>query len=131
MKKIQKYLIVKPSYIRLDKRGVFIEILNDKHWGNISYGKMKKGAVMGNHYHKKTDIFFFVTSGGVRIDIMDIKTAQPMSIKLSENNGVVIPSGLPHAIRFLKDSTFIMGKSKRYDPENPDTYSFEISDSRD
>ena len=42
------------SYQRIDKRGIFNEYLNgNQSWKSINGGTMKKGALMGNHYHKK------------------------------------------------------------------------------
>ena len=49
--------IIHPSFERSDERGTFQEILNDGRWEALIRGSMKAGAVMGNHYHKRTSNF--------------------------------------------------------------------------
>ena len=118
--------IIKPTFVRKDKRGTFIEALNDIGWENVSYGSMKKGAVMGNHYHKETLLFFYITKGAAKIDIINVKSKVVESFILKAHQGVIFKPNHSHAIRFLELSNFVMGKSLKYDPINPDTYPFTV-----
>lgn len=118
--------ILKPTFIRKDKRGFFIEVLNGSSWEEISYGIIKKGACMGNHYHKTTDVFFFVTKGSVKIDFIHVKTKKLSVVHLLKNEGVIFKRNYSHAISFLEDSVFIQAKSKKYDVDYPDTYPFVV-----
>lgn len=115
---------LKPSHVRQDTRGLFIEFINSGTWENVIYGKMQKGAVMGNHYHKKTTVFFFVVEGRVKIDTIDVRNKQIDSINLKENQGVILGPFHSHAIHFLNESVFVMGKSIAYDPNNSDTFKY-------
>ena len=118
--------ILKPTFERSDKRGLFVEILNGIKLKNLSYGAMKKGAVMGNHYHKKTKVVFFLTGGLAKVDLLDVETGATETVTIEKNEGIELPSGNSHAIRFLENSSFIMGKSEKYDSENPDTYELTV-----
>jgi quercetin dioxygenase-like cupin family protein len=120
--------ILASSFERVDARGTFQEILNDGQWETLIRGVMKPGAVMGNHFHKKTRIFFHVTSGSVRIKTVNVETAATDEFPLHPGQGVFLSTNESHAIRFLEESEFIMLKSLRYNPEDPDTYPFLIED---
>jgi len=115
-------MLVKPTFIRRDERGIFVEALNGDTWQNVSYGLMKKGAVMGNHYHKKAKVFFYIITGNVRIDTINVQTQKTDSFVLAENEGMIFMPYSSHAIRFTENATFIMGKSEKYQPDNTDTY---------
>lgn len=117
---------IKPVFIREDKRGVFSEALNGSRWENASYGVMKKGSIMGNHYHKKTSVYFFITSGSARVKTINVKTKKVESLKLKTHEGVLLTPNYSHAILFEEKSSFIMGKSIAYNSKKPDTYEFHV-----
>ena len=114
--------ILKPSFRRTDERGTFLEVLNDGHWESLICGQMHGGAVMGNHYHRKTEIFFFLTKGSARIDVIHVETGKHRRLSLEANHGVLFKTFESHAIHFLEESEFIMLKSLRYNPGDPDTF---------
>ena len=68
-------VILNPSFVRVDKRGVLKELINNpnKKWSVLNYGTMKKGAIIGNHYHKKTEVFFFLTKGKAKVIIEEAR----------------------------------------------------------
>src|SRR5687767_14650779 len=106
--------IIAPSFTRTDERGVFTEILNDGRWESLLAGQMKAGAVMGNHYHKETLVFFFLTSGSANIKTLHIDTRVRDEFRLEAQQGVILNPNESHAILFEQDSGFIMLKSLRY-----------------
>ncbi|MCX6706177.1 MAG: WxcM-like domain-containing protein [Candidatus Woesebacteria bacterium] len=114
--------ISKPNFIREDDRGTFAEFINGDLWKNFSYGKMRSGAVMGNHYHKKTTVLFYLISGSVQVDIFNVKENTLERINLKENEGVTLEPYFSHAIRFLQNGTFVMAKSLKYNNKKPDTF---------
>ncbi len=116
----------KSGFIRNDKRGTFVEVINSKTWESIIFGEMKRGAVMGNHYHKKTTVFFYLISGSAQVNIINVITKKTKSVKLAQNEGIILSPDHSHSILYITDSSFIMGKSQKYNKENPDTYSFEV-----
>lgn len=111
-----------PTFIRSDNRGIFIEAINGTRFANVSFGMMRRGAVMGNHYHKKTKVFFYIINGKAIVDTIDPRTGKMKTVVLKENQGILFPPYCSHAIRFSRKTTFVMGKTIKYDKENSDTF---------
>jgi quercetin dioxygenase-like cupin family protein len=117
-----KHELEKATFERRDARGSLIEVRNRGPWETVITGSMKQGAVMGNHYHKKTTVFFFLVSGRARVDIVDVNTGERDQVDLSSGLGVALRVNQSHAIRFGEDSRYILLKDLRYDPKDPDTF---------
>jgi dTDP-4-dehydrorhamnose 3,5-epimerase-like enzyme len=120
--------ILTPSFERKDDRGLFQEVLNDGGWEALICGRMNPDAVLGNHYHKKTLVFFYLSSGSARIATIHVETEEKDVFFLKSGQGVILSTNESHAIRFIEESDFIMLKSLRYDPADPDTYPFPVKD---
>ena len=123
-----KHEILNPSFERIDDRGIFREILNDGHWEALICGRMKPDAVMGNHYHKKTVIFFCLTSGSAEIATIHVENGEKDAFLLKSGQGVILNTNESHAIRFIEESDFVMLKSVRYNAADPDTYQYIVKD---
>jgi len=121
--------IVTPTFNRVDERGTFIEALNSGRWECLIYGRMKKHFTMGNHYHKKTEVFFFVTEGKAKIATVHVESGKRDQFTLAENCGVILKTWESHSIRFLEDSGFIMLKSLRFNADDPDTFPLTVEQS--
>jgi dTDP-4-dehydrorhamnose 3,5-epimerase-like enzyme len=121
-----KHQIFLPSFERSDDRGSFYEVLNEGQWEALLHGAMNTGAVMGNHYHKRTVIFFYLTSGAVRIKTVQVESGDTDEFTLAANQGTLLHINESHAIRFLEPSHFVMLKSQKYDPADPDTFPFPV-----
>jgi len=118
--------VLGPRFERTDSRGVFREILSGFPAGTVVCGLMGAGAVMGNHYHSRTRVFFYLLSGRAGVRTVDIETGATDKFLLGENQGVFLEPGESHAIRFLLDSEFLMLKSLPYDPQDPDTFAHPV-----
>jgi quercetin dioxygenase-like cupin family protein len=118
--------VLKASFTRTDARGTLTEVLNDGHWESLLTGSMSPGAVMGNHYHRETQVFFYLVSGAANIRTIDVETGVRDAVALGTGEGVLLHTGESHAIVFAEPSDFIMLKSRRYDPANPDTFPFVV-----
>ena len=70
-KTVGKEKLIKPSFERIDDRGILKEIINDpdKSWTAINWGSVKKDSVMGNHYHKNTTVLLFMIKGKLKVHI--------------------------------------------------------------
>ena len=117
--------VARPTLKRVDHRGTFIQVLNGTPWRNLSYGRMKKHAVMGNHYHRRTTVFFFLSAGAAEISTIHVKTKRHTRVVLRANQGLRLKPWECHRIRYLKDSSFILVKSHPYRVSAPDTYSYD------
>ena len=115
-----------PAYKRVDDRGEFVEVIAEGSWEAVILGKMRAGAVMGRHYHKLTRIYFYLKAGEAEIIVVDVATNERTSFGIREGHGTYLEPGQAHAIRFSKPSEFVVIKSHRHDPVNPDTFPFPI-----
>jgi len=120
--------VLVPAFERTDERGVFQEVLNSGQWEALVCGRMESGAVMGNHYHKETVVFFYLTSGSAHIRTVHVENRTKDEFPLRGGQGVMLRTGESHSIRFREKSEFVMLKSRRYDPADPDTFHFPVED---
>jgi dTDP-4-dehydrorhamnose 3,5-epimerase-like enzyme len=126
-KPVKESLIVKPSFEKVDDKGVFKELINDpsRAWTVANWGIKKKGAVMGNHYHKETEIFFFMVKGEAKVSVVDVNTKSREDTILKEGTGIFFKPYQSQVLTFLSESEFFMLKTK-YDSNSPDTYEYKI-----
>lgn len=89
---------------------------------------MNAGAVLGNHYHKQTRMFFFVTTGLAKIDLVKVDSGERRSHDIESQHGLHLEPGEAHAIRFAKESTFLLLKSQPFDENNPDTFPYPVEE---
>lgn len=115
-----------PTFRREDARGLFLEVINRGPWETVIAGSMREGAVLGHHYHRRTEMFLFLTSGAARIDLVNVTTREKMTITIHRHEGLHLPSRHAHAVRFLEPSDFILLKSRPYCEDDPDTYPFPV-----
>ncbi len=120
--------IINPAFERNDERGLFQEVLNDGSWESLIRGVMNTGAVLGNHYHKKTRIFFYLTRGAANIATLHVQTGKKEEFSLTAGQGTMLHVNESHAITFSKPTEFIMLKSHKYDPEEPDTFDYPVKE---
>jgi dTDP-4-dehydrorhamnose 3,5-epimerase-like enzyme len=118
--------IIRPTFTRQDPRGTLHEILNSGEWRSLVTGEMLTGAVMGNHYHKATLVFFFLLSGRARVITLDIHSGERQAFELAAMEGVIFPVDVTHSVTFTEHSQYLMLKSLPYDPQNPDTYPYPV-----
>ena len=114
--------IVEPGFARRDERGTFLEIVNGFESRTAVWGRMRAGAVLGNHFHRETRVFFFLVSGRARVATVHAETGERDAFSLEPGQGCIFEVLESHAIRFLEDGDFVMLKSLTYDPANSDTH---------
>jgi len=120
--------ILEPIYCRSDERGTFQELISDYKWESVITGTMHTGSKMGNHYHKRTLIFFFLLNGSARVRTLNIKSGDKDSSLLGNGQGILLCPFQTHEILFLQESSFLMLKSIKYTPEDPDTFPYPVPD---
>ena len=118
------------TYSRKDERGTFVEVINRGPWETVITGSMRAGAVLGNHYHKNTELFFFLIEGRCRMDGECIETGRKRSVRLDPGQGIHIGTYEAHAVRFEAPSRFILLKSHAFDPDLPDIYDHTVQSDR-
>ena len=118
--------IVRPGYERIDERGTLLELLNSGRWESILWGQMKAQAVMGQHYHQRTDVCVYLLTGRAEVVSVNVATGERSQSALAAREGVLLPRHVAHALRFLEPSTLLLLKSLRYDPDDPDTFAYRV-----
>ncbi|MBM3299459.1 MAG: hypothetical protein FJY85_05865, partial [Deltaproteobacteria bacterium] len=92
--------VVSPSFERKDERGLFQEVLNAGTWESLIRAQMNAGSVIGNHYHKETVVFFYLTRGSARIRTVNVETGERDDFVLCQSQGVMLRPYESHAISF-------------------------------
>lgn len=101
---------------------MFLEIVNGFESKTAVWGRMRAGAVLGNHFHKQTRVFFFLASGSARVSTIHVETGEKDSFPLDAGQACYFEVNESHSVHFTEDGDFVMLKSRAYDPSNPDTY---------
>lgn len=97
-----------PEYAHKDSRRLFLQILT-KPVKQINYYEAKRGAVLGNHYHKKTTEYFFLLSGDAVISINGVEhLMRPLTIEVVRPMQIHSISCLSN-IKFMTFLSFING----------------------
>ena len=117
---------VAPSYVREDPRGLFVEIVNEGPWETVIHGAMKRGAEMGNHYHRECRAFFYLVTGKAEVVVRHLVDNTTRHVPLAARQGMYFLPFQTHVIRYLEDSDFIFLKSYRYRDDEPDIYPCQV-----
>jgi len=123
--------LLKKLKIYNDKRGKLIELITksdlvkDFNFGNLFIVTFdNKNIVRGNHYHEKQDEYYIVLEGKIEVRLIDIKTGEKKTIKLSSDNPQYLRIGplIAHFSSSLSEKATLLGyNSKSYDLKSPDT----------
>lgn len=89
-----------------DKRGAIEDLLVTKDF-SITYITFKRGAVRGNHYHKKTKQFDFVLKGRLIFKSKDRINHQKIETVLTEGELVCSHENVEHAYKALENSAIL------------------------
>jgi len=115
-----------PAFRRTDDRGVFEELVNTGRWESLLHGRMRRGAVLGHHYHRYTVVAYFLLDGAARVTTRDVGTGERREYPLGAGQGFVFRPIEARTIEHLEDSRFVMLKSHRYDPSEPDLIEYRV-----
>lgn len=98
--------VTKPRSAFKDSRGRIIDILDGVPVECVTLLTSKRGAVRGNHYHKKTTQYVYVLEGKLRLYTQH--PGRPVRTRaISAGDLVVTPPMERHAFVALKDSVLL------------------------
>ena len=126
----QSYILqIKPVFE--DARGTIADLLEGKGLQHVGLIVSRKGAVRGNHYHKKATQYAYILKGKVAYYRKDLRkeSAPVESFILGPGALAVEPPNVVHAIVALEDTEFldmtdVSRDDKAYDS---DTFRVEIT----
>lgn len=115
-----------PIFEREDKRGTFSELVNTGTWESLVHCRMKTGAVMGNHYHDHTIVLIYLLEGAAEVKTVDVRSGEARETPVKASQGYVFRPEEARVIRYLQESTVLLMKSHRYDPDDPDLIDYDV-----
>jgi len=118
--------IIKPNFVHEDDRGILREITRGHQWRQLNEYERKKGSIVGNHYHKTFEEFFFIIKGACTVKIVHMDTKKEEEFKANEGDAFRIFQMEAHTIKFDEDTIFITLLSENFDSNSPDLHPFEI-----
>ena len=101
MKKIKVTPAVK------DKRGVIVDLLQKENINAVTLVSFKKGAVRGNHFHKKTYQWNYVLKGRLRLRVQSPGKAAS-GLLMRAGDFVLTGPNEHHALAALEDSELMV-----------------------
>ena len=111
-----------------DKRGTIMDIFYKKNIQHVAIIKSKPNVRRGDHYHKKTTQWMYITKGSLEDWYKPLNSKANPKVKLLKVGDLVeTPPNEMHALKIGKNGNefivFTMGKRGGKDYEN-DTYRF-------
>src|SRR3989338_5524635 len=103
-----------------DARGIILDIL-EKPVSHIGLLTFKKGALRGNHYHKKSTQYSYILKGTVKFVVSDIHGKNKKTFIIKEGTLSRIPPKMIHAYKALTTAsmlditTLVRGVAERYE----------------
>mgnify|MGYP001414109545 FL=1 len=110
-----------------DQRGLFFEVLNKTEITHIIVTTFTKNAVRGNQFRKSMDQYFFLTSGKLKVILVDpVNSDDRHEIEMIQGSMVFIPKGYAFVTKAIEESILLELSPQHFDPNNPDINKFEI-----
>tara|TARA_B100000686_G_scaffold148723_1_gene156076 strand:+ start:463 stop:906 length:444 start_codon:yes stop_codon:yes gene_type:complete len=110
-----------------DQRGLFFEVLNKTEITHIIVTTFTKNAVRGNQFRKNMDQYFFLTSGKLKVILVDpVNSDDRHEIQMIQGSMVFIPKGYAFVTKAIEESILLELSPQHFDPNNPDINKFEI-----
>jgi quercetin dioxygenase-like cupin family protein len=114
-----------------DHRGTIADLVEGKNLQHVGLIVSKKGAVRGNHYHKKATQYAYILKGKVEYYRKDLRveSAPVEKFILGAGSLMIEPPRVVHAIVALEDTEFldmtdVSREDKAYDS---DTFRIQIT----
>ncbi|MFA6091899.1 MAG: cupin domain-containing protein [Elusimicrobiota bacterium] len=110
-----------------DDRRALIEAFNgDFTAKQLKVLKIKKDAVLGNHYHPYRQFFYFL-KGEAEYIFVNIATGQRQEIKAQEGDFIIIDKNIAHKARQKAGNMMVEGNEQSYTSAAVDDLKYEIS----
>ena len=108
-----------------DARGRFLGIINKYTWGEINFVHTMPDVVRGRHYHRYTKELFYILSGQIQIDVVNIVDKTEHHFLATPHMAFIIDPYEVHTFTTVEESTWLNMLSHRMDERNPDFFRLE------
>jgi len=113
-----------------DSRGMFVEVLKTKDFGQFSFFTIYPGLTRGGHYHHTKNEKFLVAQGSARFKFKHIITNETYEIMTDGNKPEIVETipGWSHDISNVgtDEMVVIIWANEVFDKKLPDTVAYEI-----
>jgi dTDP-4-dehydrorhamnose 3,5-epimerase-like enzyme len=108
----------------IQPRGELALIEDGMRFRHLGYFSLKKGRgfYRGGHYHKKKVEHFYVISGKLLVQLVDLDTQEKSKVGLREGQRVTIYPNCAHRFMAEEDAQVIEYFDSLYDPEDDRPY---------
>ena len=105
----RKYLKKIPPAFK-DKRGIIVDILEDKNIRHIGLIISSPGSIRGNHYHKKATQWTYVIDGKIKLHAKSLKNknSEIESFIMYSGDIIELPPLTIHAVEALEKSILLI-----------------------
>lgn len=97
--------------LKNDNRGKILGITQNT-WNEINYIESIKDSVRGEHYHKETLEAFYIISGKIKVELINIKNNVKEEFIATNGEIFIIEPNELHTFTALEDSSWINMLSK-------------------
>jgi quercetin dioxygenase-like cupin family protein len=102
--------ILKPEFHHWDSRRTLTQVFTART-EQVNFYQAKRGAVLGDHFHKRTSEYFLVTRGLIRYNGDQY---------LGKGMAFVVHPGENHTIECITGVSLVSFLTEPYDPKDPD-----------
>jgi dTDP-4-dehydrorhamnose 3,5-epimerase len=119
--------LVQPT-IHADDRGWFCEIFRaswfpgERRWVQWNVSRSQTGVLRGLHYHFRQTDYWYLVEGSLLVALVDLRPTsvthrQALCLELDGRTaqGLIIPPGVLHGYRTLRDATLMYLLDQEYD----------------
>ena len=108
----------------IQERGELALIEDGMVFRHLGYFSLKNGPGLfrGGHYHAKKTEHFYVITGKLCVQLVDLDTQEKEEIVLSPGQRVVISPGCAHRFTAVEDAQVIEYYDSEYDPDDDMLY---------
>jgi dTDP-4-dehydrorhamnose 3,5-epimerase-like enzyme len=107
-----------------EERGEFVQISFLEEIRHVALFEIKKGFSRGSHYHRKKEEIFYIFSGRIKAQFIDLETHQKEESLLEKGDKIRIKPLCGHIFSALEDTLVVEYSPQFYDME--DSYKVDL-----
>jgi len=108
----------------IQDRGELALIEDGMGFRHLGYFSLRRGPgrFRGGHYHSRKTEYFYVISGKLRVQLVDMDTREEEEVLLHSGQRVMIHPGCAHRFTAQEDAQVIEYYDSAYDPDDDIPY---------
>ncbi len=98
-----------------EERGEFVQVAYREEIWHLALFEIKKGFSRGNHYHQKKEEIFYIHSGRIKAQFVDMETHERGEYILEKGDKLRIKPLCGHVFHGLEDTLVVEYSPQVYD----------------